>query len=253
MNDLQYHTVNLAERPDLIETADQICGKAWPEFMLHDTIVNKYWWRLYENFAQFQFALLEKKSEKILAVGNSVPARWSSPPEELPDNGLDWILAEAFEPASKTNLEPLSLFALQVVVNPAFQGYALSTKAIQAMIGIARQNGCNALYAPVRPNHKHLYPLAPMNEYVGWKDDNGRPFDPWMRVHSKLGAETIKVCPESMRIPGTIADWEKWTGMHFPSSGEYIIPGALAPVIMDIEADLGLYIEPNVWMHHKVG
>jgi hypothetical protein len=56
-----------------------------------------------------------------------------------------------------------------------------------------------------------------------------------------------------MRIPGTIADWEKWTGMHFPSSGEYIIPGALTPVKMDIEADLGLYIEPNVWMHHKVG
>ena len=45
----------------------------------------------------------------------------------------------------------------------------------------------------------------------------------------------------------------KWTGLRFPESGEYIVPGALNPVEIDCELDRGEYIEPNVWMAHKVG
>jgi hypothetical protein len=56
-----------------------------------------------------------------------------------------------------------------------------------------------------------------------------------------------------MTIPGTIAQWEAWTGMRFFESGEYIIPGALEPVQIEIEKDLGTYIEPNVWVLHEVG
>jgi hypothetical protein len=53
-----------------------------------------------------------------------------------------------------------------------------------------------------------------------------------------------------MRISGKISDWEGWTGMKFPNSGEYIIPGALNPVNFDKEKDEGLYVEPNVWVVH---
>lgn len=53
-----------------------------------------------------------------------------------------------------------------------------------------------------------------------------------------------------MRIKGTIAEWESWTGMKFPDSGDYIVPGTLVPVRIDRNNDTGLYIEPNVWMHH---
>ena len=40
--------------------------------------------------------------------------------------------------------------------------------------------------------------------------------------------------------------------MRFPESGAYIVPGALQPVLMDLERDLGIYEEPNVWMRHPV-
>jgi hypothetical protein len=56
-----------------------------------------------------------------------------------------------------------------------------------------------------------------------------------------------------MKISGTVTTWEAWTEMKFPQSGEYIIPGALNPVTFDIEKDEGVYIEPNVWMHHSIG
>jgi hypothetical protein len=55
-----------------------------------------------------------------------------------------------------------------------------------------------------------------------------------------------------MVIEGTIADWEEWAKMRFPESGLYIVPGALNPIVIDVENDRGRYIEPNVWMQHTV-
>ena len=49
-----------------------------------------------------------------------------------------------------------------------------------------------------------------------------------------------------------LSDWESWTEMKFPQSGEFYIPGALNPVSMDVEADRGVYLEPNVWIYHSL-
>ena len=92
-----------------------------------------------------------------------------------------------------------------------------------------------------------------MERYAAWTTDAGLPFDPWLRVHARAGAELVKVCPESMTIPGSIAQWEGWTGMRFPDTGPYVVPGAVQPVEIDLEADRGVYVEPNVWMHHSLG
>lgn len=42
-----------------------------------------------------------------------------------------------------------------------------------------------------------------------------------------------------------MADWEQWTGMAFPDSGAYVVPGALGLVQIDLDADPGVY-EENV-------
>jgi hypothetical protein len=55
-----------------------------------------------------------------------------------------------------------------------------------------------------------------------------------------------------MTIPGSIADWEAWTGLSFPENGDYVVSGALTLVSVDLDADLGRYIEPNVWVHHRL-
>jgi len=49
-----------------------------------------------------------------------------------------------------------------------------------------------------------------------------------------------------MTIRGTRAEWDEWTKMKFPQSGQYIIPGALNPIEMDMQKDEGVYVEPNV-------
>ena len=58
--------------------------------------------------------------------------------------------------------------------------------------------------------------------------------------------------PESLTVVGTVAEWEEWTGMAFPESGRYVVPGALQPVVIDRERDLGRYDDPNIWMRHPV-
>jgi len=118
------------------------------------------------------------------------------------------------------------------------------------MRALAEERGMHSLVAPVRPTLKSSYPLTPFDRYVGWKWDDGTPFDPWLRVHHRLGAEFMKKMPRALVVTGTIPEWEEWTGMSFPESGAYVVPGALQPVQMDLERNEGRYEDPNVWMRH---
>ena len=112
--------------------------------------------------------------------------------------------------------------------------------------------GSAHLIAPVRPSFKDRYPITPIERYVTWTRENGEPFDPWIRVHVRRGAKIAKPIPHSMRITGTVAEWEQWTGMRFPDDGLYTFPAGLAPVEIDHRRDIGSYWEPNVWIIHTV-
>jgi hypothetical protein len=139
-----------------------------------------------------------------------------------------------------------------VLVDRTRHGGGISALMLAEMRRLAAEAGFGDLVAPVRPNLKSRYPLTPSDTYAAWTTPEGLPFDPWLRVHARAGAEIVKVCPESMIIPGTVADWEQWAEMRFPETGSYVVPGALQPVEIDIEADRGVYVEPNVWMHHTI-
>jgi hypothetical protein len=54
-----------------------------------------------------------------------------------------------------------------------------------------------------------------------------------------------------MVIPGTVAEWEKWAGMLFPVTGEYVVPDALNLVRVDREDDRAVYREENLWVQHR--
>jgi hypothetical protein len=138
------------------------------------------------------------------------------------------------------------------MVAPSEQRRGLSATILQAMRATAAANGLTALIAPVRPTLKHRYPLTPMERYARWTRPDGLPFDPWLRVHWRLGAELLQVAPQSMVITGTAQEWEAWTGMYFPESGAYVVPEALQPVLIDLENNSGRYEDPNVWMRHAI-
>ena len=237
-----------AERPDLDERADELTGEVWPEYNRHGDVMNEHWGDLDERFAECQFVLVDA-AEEIVAQGHMVPCRWDGTVEGLPA-GIDAAMAGAF--AGKGT--PNAGCALAAEIRPAHQGRGLAPEMIRAMAALCRRHGlAGGLIAPVRPNAKARYPLTPIERYAAWTRPDGLPFDPWMRVHARLGARILRPAPRSLRITGTVAEWEAWTGLALPESGTYVFPDGLAPLEVDRERDLGAYWEPNVWMAHEVG
>lgn len=71
-----------------------------------------------------------------------------------------------------------------------------------------------------------------------------------MRLHERCGARVGTPLPDSMRVSGTVGEWETWIDLGLPESGSCVFPHGLAPLVVDREADVGTYWEPNVWMIH---
>jgi hypothetical protein len=135
-------------------------------------------------------------------------------------------------------------------VLPERQGTQLSSLMINAMRDVARAAGLRELAAPVRPTLKAEYPLISIERYMQWRRDDGSHFDPWLRIHERVGGRIFAAAPESMTMEAPVADWEEWTGMRFPEDGSYVFPGALAP--LEVRGGVGRHVEPNVWVVHTV-
>jgi GNAT superfamily N-acetyltransferase len=232
----------IADRPDLEARLGEV-GDPWPEFIHHDAFVTSRWASLYEDFPEFQLALLDEEADTVVGKGNTIPIPWDGREETLTGG-----VTEALELEESPNV----LCALVAVVDPARQGQGLSGLVIEGMRRVAAAAGLECLIAPVRPTWKDRYPLTPFERYIRWNREDGLPFDPWIRLHHRLGAEMLRVAPRSLDVRGTVAEWEQWTGMAFPESGDYVVPGALVPVTIDRDRDEGRYVEPNVWMRHPV-
>jgi GNAT superfamily N-acetyltransferase len=243
--------VTAAERPDLVEEMRRLGAAPWPEFLNHDAVVNAHWDLLYELVADYQFALVERETGSLAAIGNSIPIRWDGRAATLPARGIDAVL-EGGIALLREGGAPTAACALMIVVVPERLGTGISATAVRAMAQLARRHGLCDLVAPVRATEKHRYPLIPMERYVRWRRDDGWPFDPWIRVHERVGGEILGTAPEAMRVSGTVVDWEGWTGMALPDTGSYVVPGALVPVVIDRQRDLGDYREPACWVCHRI-
>jgi GNAT superfamily N-acetyltransferase len=251
VNASRFRIITPKDLPDYRDHAGDISDASWPEFMLHDPIANENWHELFDRFEEYQFAMWDTESERMAATGNSLPFYWDQPLEALPERGWDWVFLKAIED-HKNGVAPNIQSAIQIAIHPDYQGQGLSMKMVKAMGAIGKSKSFKQLVAPVRPNQKSQYPLTSIDDYIRWTTDQGLPFDAWLRVHARAGARIIKPCHEAMTIGGTRAQWERWTSLKFPQSGEYYIAGALNPMQMNVEKDEGIYIEPNVWMVHNL-
>src|SRR4051812_26575713 len=92
-----------------------------------------------------------------------------------------------------------------------------------------------------RPAWKTRYPLIPLQRYVNWRQCRSGVFDAWLRLHRSFRACQLAIAESSMTVTGTVAEWESWTGMAFPGSGDQFIPGGPEPLNVDVDADCGTY------------
>jgi GNAT superfamily N-acetyltransferase len=247
----RYTLISPANRQDYRELISGVADAVWPAFMLQDPVAALYWDDLFERFPSHQFAMLEGSSKEVVGIANSVPLAWDLALGDLPDGGWDWALAKSVEDHA-SGLVPNLMCAIQIAIAPSFQRKGLSNLFLDRMRELARSKGFDTLVAPVRPSSKHRYPLSAISSYITWTRPDGLPYDPWLRVHVRKGGRIIKPCPDAMRIAGTVAKWEEWTGLRFFESGQYPVAGALVPITIDLEEGTGVYVEPNVWVAHDL-
>jgi GNAT superfamily N-acetyltransferase len=244
----------LAERPDLAASAEAIGPLVWPEFMFFDPTGDLYFSRL-DLYGDYVVVAEDDRTPGMaIARGCSVPFAMDSrsgPRAELPADGWDRVLWWA-DADRQSRRPPTVVSALEITVRPDTQGTGFSRLMVEGLRANTKRLGFDDLVAPVRPNQKHLEPCTPMEEYAARQRPDGLPADGWMRVHARLGATIEKVAPTSMTIRGTLKQWRAWTGLPFDRSGDVLVPGALVPVHVSLEHDHAVYVEPNVWMRHRL-
>jgi hypothetical protein len=244
---MNYGLYTLAQRPDLSAAVEQLTGQSWPRFLLNSPIQG--WDSLFDVFARYQLLLCDS-SDHLIAAGHTVPLFWDGNASSLPAT-IEEIVRRA-QQACVSQQAPNTFAALAVMVAPSHHGQDLSRMVVEEMKSLARRHVCTSVIVPIRPTWKSRYPLTPMGRYVKWRRPDGACFDPWLRVHGRLKAEGLGVAPRAETIEGSVKDWEEWTGMAFPESGLYIVPGALQPVRIDCERNRGRYEEPNYWVKHSI-
>lgn len=247
----------LSQRPELRAQAFAAeFGAAVPEFMRHDPTAALYYAdRALDRYLDFVLVAVDRDDPgRVIARAVSVPFAFGDAAlgrAELPDDGWDAAirLAHADWLAGRA---PNTVSALEIMVLPPYRGRGVSPLMLRAMRDNAGAHGFADLYAPVRPTEKHRQPLMPFADYVALTRADGLPQDAWVRAHVRLGARIVKVAPYSMVIAGTLAEWSRWTGLAFERDGAMIVPGALAPVHVSREQDHAVYVEANLWMHHRI-
>lgn len=244
------HTLaSLAERPDLRRPMNRFTSALWPEYMNNDPVAERLWHHLPEDYPGFQLALLDPAGD-IVAVQHAGPLAWDGTDEGLPagwDAQLEQTAADLLAGRAAT-----ALGALEIAVARERRGEGLAGLMLELMRANARAHGLRAVIACVRPTEKERYPLVPIDRYARWTRPDGLPFDAWMRLHARLGGRIARAEPRSMVITADVATWEGWTGMAFPESGTYWIPGGTSPLTIDREADMGTHLDENVWMVHDL-
>ncbi|MFN2198561.1 MAG: hypothetical protein ACK2UW_20745 [Anaerolineales bacterium] len=244
----------LDEFPQHVDQINRLSAASWPEFLRYGDA--DHWDALFSTFAAQQILLLDNdehpvdEGEHLIAAGHCVPLVWDGTLEDLPES-INAIILRAIA-ARSHDQAPNTISALAALIDPQYRGQGLSSLLIEAMKSVGQQLGCTNLIAPVRPTWKSRYPLQSMEQYASWLRDDRAPYDPWIRVHWRLGAEQLCVAPSTLKVYQPIPRWQDWTSMIFPEDGNYIVPGALQPVRIDQAAGMGYYDDPNVWMRHPI-
>ena len=243
---MNYDVTTIDRSLEYAENLSTLSKQTWPEFLLHAD--DYHWGELFKGFGSFQ--LLFISGSDLAGAGHTVPLHWNNENQSLP-NTIEEIILSAIK-CRELKKSPNTLAALAVMVSDFYRGKGLSTEILTAMKLLAKEKNLNSLIVPVRPTLKSRYPITPFDQYVTWKRTDGSPFDPWLGVHWKLGASVLGIAPKAMTVEGTVEEWENWTDMRFPASGEYVVEGALQPVMIDRASNVGRYEDPNLWMLHTI-
>lgn len=239
-----------AERPDLFEASVDLENETWDDLSFLDFTAahDAHYHHLLERFPEYRLCMVEEGTGELVATGMCVPLHVNDD-TVLPSEGWDWIVDTA---VAQDGTRANTIGALSISVPQQHRHRGFARDMINTMRALASLNRFASVIAPVRPSAKTQHPFVPMQDYVGWRDVRGRIFDPWLRSHVAVGGTINGVCERSMVVEQSIDFWRPWTGHALDQDGHVAFNGALVPLDVDVSAGVGRYVEPNVWVTHRV-
>ena len=195
----------------------------------------RYTWSHYEYYAElldaypeYQLCLVDEDAEYPVAVANSVPSSVRSLTISPRKGGTGWSRRPLARRYARQYARRLGRFGPG---RPSLQGLCAGDDPLPSRT--RRGQGLDGVVVPVRPSAKVRHPWVSIADYMAWTDENGRPYDPWLRSHLSAGGKLVGPCERSMVVQEPIAFWENWSKERFERSGAYPLEGALAPVKID--------------------
>ncbi len=246
----QFAVTTCAEHPEYFEASVELENETWDElsFLDYTAAHHEHYDELLERFPEYHLCMIDLQSGELVATGMCVPLHV---PElaDLPREGWDWVV----DTASNRNAKRANtVSALSISVPEQHRHRGLARDMINTMRALAAMHDFSRVIAPVRPSAKSRHPFVPMDQYVDWRDERGRIYDPWLRSHVAVGGKVISVCDRSMVVEQPIEFWRPWTWGNLDQAGSVPFKGALVPLEVDIASGVGRYVEPNVWVRHDV-
>lgn len=187
--------------------------------------------------------LKEKRFVAYVALGL---INWDKPFEILPEEGSDWFVKKIYEDV-KQKRKPNTVAGIAAVCE-SHDSVLISLMANKVKEVMLRYE-CYNFVSALRPMGYKVNKFNDFNQYAKLVTSHNKPIDPWVRILNKhLGALVVKPCNNSMTRTASIKQWEKWTNKKFEKSGFYNISQLNFPLEIDLDKNLGKYVESGIWV-----
>lgn len=190
--------------------------------------------------------LVAEDKGEIVASADAQPMRWDGNPENLPEGGWTELMLAA---AAGFDEQPDWAFATGTSILPEYQGSGLAGQLLEGLRDRAIELGYRGLVAPVRPSARWRALHLDIADYAELRLPDGRHYDPWVRVHERIGGEIIGSCPDSAIFSAPREDWERWAAMKLPDNGFFLIDGAIG--WLSLKEGHGVLSEDSLWLLHR--
>lgn len=248
----------VSDRPRTPRQWEELFAGSWPPYVDADPVAAAALPAVRDAFPHLAVALTQPAAghhdgdgdgEQLAGAAWGVPVAWDQDPAHLPTGYSDALVRSLADRESGAACDTLVVCAAQV--HPAHARTGAAARLLTHLIDVGSGTGLHQVVAPLRLTGEHHHPTVPVEDYVTWRRPDGQALDPWLRTHERMGARVVTTAPASQSFVGTVGQWRAWTGLPLATSGQHLVPGALAPLHVDVEGDVGRLDEPGVWVRHR--
>ncbi|WIV98619.1 non-ribosomal peptide synthetase [Kinneretia aquatilis] len=239
---------SLALHPQWRRCFDALHAEAWPAYFAGSAVLGEAWDAMYQTFPQAQMLLREGR-DTLLGIGNAVLLHWDGDAGSLPA-GWEGALREGLAGAERGQ-NPNALVVLAGVIDPQHKSRKLAGLIVDGFKRLAAQLGLAHVLVALRPLDKVAHPQMAIADYAQLRDEQGRVFDRWLRLHLNAGGQLLGSEARSQRVEAPLTDWARWCGMPPAEAGSWTPGDTLAPVQLDPQRQVGVYEDPCIWVRHE--